>query len=316
MEIDPAEWRRHQRYLLAVAYRLLGSLTDAEDAVQEAYLRLASAEGTDINDVRSWLATVVSRICLDQLRSARVRRESYVGPWLPEPLVGDTLAPAPPELGPADRVTLSESVHMAMLIVLENLSPAERTAFILHDVFGLDFPQIGQVVGRSARACRQLAFRARQHVRAHAPHTDVDAGELDRIVSAFHAAARTGDIDTLTSLLHPDVVMRSDGGGKAPAALHPVHGATAVARLVAGLTARRDTGLIVRMVPVNGEPGFLLKQDNAVAGVGVVTTANGQITAIDLIVNPDKLSHIDPSSETSRLLWAAEPASPGNIPPP
>src|SRR6266516_1863804 len=166
MDVDPAEWRRHQRYLLAVAYRLLGSLTEAEDAVQEAYLRLAGAEATDVGDLRAWLSTVVSRICLDQLRSARARRESYVGPWLPEPLVGDALAPDPPEPDPAERVTLAESVHMAMLIVLETLSPAERVAFVLHDVFGLSFAQTGRVVGRTPGACRQLASRARRDVRA------------------------------------------------------------------------------------------------------------------------------------------------------
>jgi RNA polymerase sigma-70 factor (ECF subfamily) len=165
MDVDPAEWRRHQRYLLAVAYRLQGSLTDAEDAVQEAYLRLADAKVTEVGDMRAWLSTVVSRICLDQLRSARARRESYVGPWLPEPLVGDALAPESPEPDPAERVTLAESVHMAMLIVLESLSPAERTAFVLHDVFGLSFAEIGRVVGRTPGACRQLASRARHAVR-------------------------------------------------------------------------------------------------------------------------------------------------------
>jgi len=309
MDVDPAEWRRHQRYLLAVAYRLLGSLTEAEDAVQEAYLRLAGAEATDVGDLRAWLSTVVSRICLDQLRSARARRESYVGPWLPEPLVGDALAPDPPESDPAERVTLAESVHMAVLIVLETLSPAERVAFVLHDVFGLSFAQIGRVVGRTPGACRQLASRARRDVRARAPQVDVDAGELERIVSAFHAAARTGDIDTLIGLLDPDVVLRSDGGGQAPAALRPVHGADQVARLVAGLTARRDTGLTVATVGVNAAPGFLLKQGDTVVGVGVVGTAGGRITAIDLVVNPDKLRRIDPATDTSRPRWSIPPAS-------
>jgi RNA polymerase sigma-70 factor (ECF subfamily) len=208
---------------------------------------------------------------------------------------------------PADRVTLAESVHMAMLIVLESLSPAERTAFVLHDVFGLSFAEIGRVLGRTPGACRQLASRARHDVRAHAPQVEVDAGELERIVAAFHAAARTGDIDTLVGLLDPDVVLRSDGGGQVPAALRPVHGADQVARLVAGLTARRDAGLTVAVVAVNGEPGFLLKRDNAIAGVGVVSTAAGRISGIDLIVNPDKLRRIDPATDTSRPPWTVPP---------
>lgn len=160
MDIDPEEWQSHRRYLQAVAYRLLGSVADAEDAVGAAYLRRRRAQVAEVADVRAWLRTVVSRICLDQLRAARARRESYVGTWLPEPLVG---ADAQPD--PGDRIALVESVQTAMLIVLESLSPAERTAFVLHDVFGMSFDEIGEVVGRSAAACRQLASRAQARAR-------------------------------------------------------------------------------------------------------------------------------------------------------
>ena len=252
MDIDAEEWQEHRSYLLAVAYRLLGSVSDAEDAVQEAYLRLRRHDATDIAEVRAWLTTVVSRICLDQLRSARAQRESYVGPWLPEPLVGVETVP-----DPADRVTLNESVQTAMLIVLESLTPAERTAFILHDVFGVSFNDVAEVVGRSASACRQLASRARAHVRSRTPRFDVSMNERDRVVSAFLAATGHGDLDALVRVLDPEVVFRSDGGGVVPAARRVVHGPNQVAQLLLGL-ARLYSGSSLRITPVNAGPGIIL----------------------------------------------------------
>lgn len=286
MQIDPQEWQEHRSYLLAVAYRLLGSVTDAEDAVQEAYLRLRRYEADDIAETRAWLTTVVSRICLDQLRSARAQRESYVGPWLPEPLVGPDAQP-----DPADRAVLTESVQMAVLVVLESLSPAERTAFVLHDVFGLTFGEIAEVVGRSAAACRQLASRARAHVRSRSPRFEVGPGEHERVLSAFLAATGSGDLDGLVRVLDPDVVFRTDGGGAVPAARRPVHGQEAVARLLLGL-ARRYAGAELRITPVNGAPGVVMEKDGQVLAVAVLTVAGSRVIAVDTVVNPVKLRRL------------------------
>jgi RNA polymerase sigma-70 factor, ECF subfamily len=300
MEIHPEVWQQHQRYLIGVAYRLLGSVAEAEDAVQEAYLRLRRAkEPADggITDLRSWLTTVVSRICIDQLRSARVRRESYVGTWLPEPLVGPVGV-----ADPADRVTMDESVHMAMLVVLETLTPAERTAFILHDVFGLEFSQVAEAVGRSEVACRQLASRARRRVRGGTARFDVRKEEYARVVTAFLEAARHGNLDDLIELLAADVVMRSDGGGVVPAARWPVHGAERVGKLLLGLT-RLYRGARIRMVAVNGLPGFVAERDGAVLSVASITVVDGRITSIDTVNNPEKLRHVRPGQPASDAEW-------------
>lgn len=288
MDIDQAEWQRHQRYLLAVAYRLLGSVADAEDAVQESYLRLRREGVTDVAEVRAWLTTVVSRICLDQLRSARVQRETYIGSWLPEPLLSTEAA-----LDPADRITLTDSVQTAMLLVLEALTPAERTAFVLHDVFRISFDEIADTVGRSPAACRQLASRARTQVRNQAPRFAVTAAERDQVVSAFLAATTRGDLDALVRLLDPDVVFRSDGGGIVRSTLRPVYGADKVARLLIGLApGYRTTSLQVAVV--NDEPGIVIRQGNSVIAVATVTTSPTQVTAVNVVLNPDKLRHLQP----------------------
>ncbi|HMG26134.1 MAG TPA: RNA polymerase sigma factor SigJ, partial [Acidimicrobiia bacterium] len=222
-------WRDHRQRLMDVAYRMLGSVSDAEDVVQEAYARLVRHGVDGIDDVRGWLVTVASRLCLDQLRSAASRRTSYVGPWLPEPVVDF------PSLGanPADRVTLDDSVRMALLVVLEQLSPAERTAFVLHDVFQMSFDEIASIVGRSPAAVRQLASRARRHVRAEAepPRFRADLDEQRRLAEQFAAAATGGNLAALLEVLDPDVVGDADSGGLVPGApQHPVVGRDAVAR--------------------------------------------------------------------------------------
>jgi len=202
-DAQAAEFERHRTYLTGVAYRMLGTITDAEDAVQEAYLRFARQDAAP-RDVRAWLTTTVARICLDELGSARARRETYVGPWLPEPVVG-----APPGLDPADRVTLDESVSLAMLVVLESLSPAERTAFILREVLGLPYREVAQIVGRAEAACRQLVTRARSHVERHAPRFDVDRGQHADAVRAFRTACSRGSVGELV----PDDRGRPDRTG-------------------------------------------------------------------------------------------------------
>ncbi|MEW9529932.1 RNA polymerase sigma factor SigJ [Microbispora sp. NPDC049125] len=291
-----AEFHALRPRLIGVAYGLLGSVDEAEDVVQDAWLRLRAATAGDgdegapekIGDVTAWLVVTVSRLALDVLRSARHRREEYVGPWLPEPILADPALTVP---DPADRVTLDESMSMAMLVVMESLSPAERTAFVLHDVFGLPFTQVGEVVGRSPAACRQLAARARAHLASRAPRFDVDPAEHRRVVSAFARASVGDDLGALLALLDPDVVMRSDGGGVVTAARRPVHGALKVARLLLGIR-RFGTS---RMVPatVNGRPGLLrYRGDDRLTAVIGLTVAGGRITAIDMIVNPDKLAKV------------------------
>ena len=212
------EFERHRPYLRAVAYRMLGSVTEAEDALQESWLRLDRNPPREGDDLRPWLTTVVGRICLDMLRSRRSRREGYAGSWLPEPVVADG--------SPEDEAILADAVGLALLVVLETLTPAERLAFVLHDVFALPFDQIAGVVDRSPAAARQLASRARRRVQAARAEPDADLTVQRRVVEAFLAAARAGEFDALLSLLDPDVVLRTDGGGHGPLARPPVVGAT------------------------------------------------------------------------------------------
>jgi len=286
-----AEFERHRGHLTAVAYRMLGTLADAEDAVQEAYLRFARTDIGALRDVRAWLTTTVARISLDHLGSARARRESYVGPWLPEPAVGTVGNFAAAPLGPEDKVTLDESVSMAMLVLLEALSPAERTAFILHDVLGVPYDEIASIVGRSEAACRQLVARARAHVREGAPRFTPNRGQHANAVDAFLQACTRGSVEELVTVLDPDVVLRSDGGGRVPGvALHPVAGADKVARLLLGVAARHEAA--ARCGTVNGSPGLIFEADGDVVGVMGFTVADTRITEIDFVVNPDKLRRI------------------------
>ncbi|SDR32058.1 RNA polymerase sigma-70 factor, ECF subfamily [Thermostaphylospora chromogena] len=295
-----AEFEAVRPRLTAVAYGLLGSVDEAEDVVQDAWLRLRRAHeaGQEIDDVAGWLVVTVSRLGIDVLRSARARREQYVGPWLPEPVVTGTPDPLTASVGPgtddpADRVTLDESINMALLVVLESLSPAERTAFVLHDVFGLSFTEVAAAVGRTPAACRQLAARARKHVSARAPRFEVDGTEHRRVVDAFSRACVEGDIDALLALLDPDVVLRSDGGGLVRAARRPILGAMRVARFLVGVHRRFADGSS-RLVPatVNGGSGLLRIREGRVTGVYSLTVSEGRITEVHLVMNPEKLRRI------------------------
>ena len=231
MELSDQEWSAQRRYLFAVAYRMLGSAADAEDAVQDTWLRVRAASPGEVTDLRAWLTTVVSRLCLDQLKSARVRRESYVGSWLPEPLVDYDDS----EL--TDRLETAELLRLPALLLLEQLSPAERVAFVLHDGFGMDYDRLGAVLSRAPNACRQLVSRGRRALAAErTAGRTTDPAEVDRIISAVVEASRSGDVAALVEVLHPEIVLRSDGGGVVRAALRPVVGADKVARLLVGLT--------------------------------------------------------------------------------
>ena len=272
--------------LLRVAYATVGSLADAEDCVQEAWLRLRrNPDAAQIRDLRAWLTTTVSRIALDTLGSARARRERYVGPWLPEPLVEDL-----DSRDPADRVTLDESVSMALLVVLERLSAPERTAFLLHDVFSLSFEEVARVVGRSPAAVRQLASRARRHVERGRPRFPPTQAEQREVVAAFAAACQAGDLEHLVALLDPDVVWRGDGGGKVAASHRVVRGARNVGHQLLALAQRPPRG--VRMAMVNGAPGLVLRDADGVLTVVAFTVDAGRVVAIDAVRNPDKLATV------------------------
>jgi RNA polymerase sigma-70 factor (ECF subfamily) len=292
-----AEYTRIRPRLLRAAYALLGTWADAEDVVADSWLRLAAADQRDpVADVEAWAVVAVSRRALDVLRSARVQREAYVGPWLPEPLVErlpgpDALTASADLADPADRVTLDESVSYALMVVLETLTPAERTAFVLHDLFGVPFTEVAGVVGRGPAAVRQLATRARAHVRAGAPRMTVSSGEHQDTVDAFFRAAAGGDIAGLVAVLDPDVVVTSDGGGQAQAARRPVRGAERAARFLVGVAAKiRDDQRVVPMT-VNGGPGLaLVDPDGTASLVGALTVAEGRILRVDLLVAPAKLA--------------------------
>jgi RNA polymerase sigma factor (sigma-70 family) len=269
-----------RRQLLNVAYRLLGSLADAEDVVQEAYARwyaLDQGQRDEILVPAAWLTTVTSRICLDLLGSARVRRERYVGEWIPEPL---------PDGDPAERVTLDESVNMAFLVVLENMTPAERVAFVLHDVFRYSFAEVAEIVGRSPGACRQLATSARRRIREARVGTE-SRQRLAGVVRAFARAWAARDIAALVGLLDPQATAVSDGGGIVPAALEPITGAGRIAEGLAEIMRLAELVLHERMV--NGQPGLVAELDNETSTVMAFEISGDRITRIWAVRNPEKL---------------------------
>ncbi|WP_432534107.1 RNA polymerase sigma factor SigJ [Kineococcus arenarius] len=284
-------WTRQRARLTGVAYAVLGSRAEAEDVVADCWLRLVAADGAErVRDVEAWATVAVARRALDVLRSARSRRESYVGPWLPEPLLTDD-----PGGDPADRVALDERVSYALMVVLETLTPAERTAWVLHELFGVPFADVARAVGRSPAAVRQLASRARAHVAAGAGRVEVDPGEHRRVTAAFLAATAGGDLGALLALLDPAVVLTSDGGGVVSAARRSVHGADRVARFLAGLARKRLDGATVRVVGVNGGPGFAVADASGTVLVGALTVVSGTVRRIDLVLNPAKLPAAPPA---------------------
>jgi RNA polymerase sigma factor (sigma-70 family) len=277
------EFEAHRRHLQAVAYRMLGSSSEAEDAVQEAWLRLSRSNTSAVENMGGWLTTVVARVCLDMLRSRRARREDYVGSWLPEPVVGI-------ENGPEDEAVLADSVGLALLVVLDTLTPAERLAFVLHDMFGMPFEEIAPIVDRSETAARQLASRARRRVRGATPATDPDLREQRRVIDAFLAASREGDFEALLEVLDPDVVFRVDAGGVPPRARPPVEGAAAVAAQI--LERGSPFARFARPAIVNGNAGVVVvPRKRPVAVVGFVV-ADGRIAEIDVIADPAKLRRL------------------------
>jgi RNA polymerase sigma-70 factor, ECF subfamily len=283
-----ATFEAHRRHLMGLAYRMLGSLAEAEDTVQEAYLRWHGAEAAGIDHPRAFLSKVVTRLCLDHLKSARVRRESYVGPWLPEPVL-DTAA--------FDAESASEYAHdlsVALMLTLERLSPLERATFLLHDVFDLPFDEIAEAVGRDAAACRQLAARARTHVRAARPRFTPSPDEGARLADAFRRAVRTGDVGAMTQLLTEDAVLYTDGGGKRLAALNPIQGADKIARFFAGVVGKTPEleAWRVKSAQINGLPGFIYAEPDGALQTAAFDIRDGRIAAIYVVVNPEKLSRV------------------------
>jgi len=289
------EFEELRSLLFAIAYRILGSVTEAEDAVQETWLRY-EASSTQPTSTKAFLSAVVTRISIDVLRSARVRREAYVGPWFPEPLLTD------PYEDPARSAELADSASMAALLLLEQLTPLERSVFVLREVFGFGFREIAAAVGRSEPACRQLAVRARRHMEVGRRRFEADRRERDELAARFFAALRDGDVDGLRQLLAADVSMVGDGGGKAPALPRSVVGADNVARVLASIfpvLAKIEASMEPR--ELNRQPGVIIRDhDGKVVGTMTLDVLDGQIQTIRSVANPDKLRHLGPVADA----WA------------
>ena len=284
----------------AIAYRMLGSVSEAEDVVQEAFLRLHRRlrEGERLESLRAYLSTVVTRLCIDQLRSARARRERYVGEWLPEPLL------ASDDADPARHAEVADSLSLAFMVLLESLSPEQRAAFLLREVFDYPYDQIARIVGTSEDNTRQLVTRARRHVQERRPRFEASRERREALAQRFFAAAVDGELAALEELLAHDVVLHGDGGGKAPALAHPVHGRAKVARTLLAWfrAAARIGGVSLRAAEVNGQPGaLLLDPEGRLVTVLAVDVADGQVQAIRSIVNPDKLRHLGPTANLGQL---------------
>jgi len=276
----------------AIAYRMLGGVADAEDIAQEALLRLHREleSGRHIDSPGGYLATVTTRLAIDHLRSARVRREQYPGEWLPEPLVRTE------DDDPAYRAEIADSLSLAFLVLLETLSPEQRAALLLHDVFGYGYDEIGEIVGKSGENARQLASRARKHVEARRPRFESTREQRDELARRFFAAAQDGDVATLETLLAHDVELHGDGGGKAPALAHSVQGRSRVAKILLNWVRQgsRIPGFRLEPTEVNGQPGALIRDgDGRVFSVLALDIAAGQISALHSVVNPDKLRHLE-----------------------
>jgi RNA polymerase sigma-70 factor (ECF subfamily) len=291
---DPSTaFDRHRRLMFGVAYQMLGSVADAEDVVQDAWLRWSAADRRDVADVRAYLVQVTTRLALDRLGSARARRESYVGPWLPEPLLtgGSAVTSGPRAPEPEEAAELGERVSLALLVVLETLSPAERAVFVLREVFGLPVAEVARVLDRTGAAVRQMAHRAREHVRARQPRFPTDPQLQREVTERFLAAVAGGDIDALLSALAPDVVLVSDGGGRTKAALRPITGADKVARWLVAIAQQGavDPDVRVELADVNGSPAIVGWSGSAPFGSISLVVDAGRIQQVLVVVNPAKL---------------------------
>jgi RNA polymerase sigma-70 factor, ECF subfamily len=286
--------------LFSIAYRMLGSVSEAEDIVQEAFLRFhrASGEGVEIDSPKAYLSAVTTRLSIDHLRSARARRERYVGEWLPEPLLTDAAPDA------AQAAETADSLSLAFLVLLESLTPVERAVFLLREVFAYGYDEIAGVVGKSEENCRQLALRARRQVEVRRPRFEASRRQREELARRFFAATEEGDTEGLLELLAADVVVYGDGGGRAPSWPRPIYGRERVARLFAGLGAQaRGLGVHSRAVEVNGQPGAVfLDSEGRLTNVISLDIADGLVQAVRSIINPEKLGHLGPVADVRALL--------------
>jgi len=287
--------------IFSIAYRMLGSVAEAEDVVQETFLRYhrAVSEGAEVDSAKAYLSAVATRLSIDHLRSARARRESYVGEWLPEPLLTDAAAP-----DPADHAEQADSLSLAFLLLLERLSPVERAVFLLHDVFGYGYDEISEIVGKSEDNCRQLALRARRHIDEEKPRFEASRRERERLAARFFAAVGGGDLEGLLDLLAGDVVVYGDSGGTRPSWPHPIAGRERVGRLLIGLGRQmRELGVTVEAAEVNGQPGAVVVDgDGRLVNVFALDIADGVVQTVRSIINPAKLGHLGPLADVRGLL--------------
>jgi RNA polymerase sigma factor (sigma-70 family) len=290
--VDESEWlaerfEEYRKHLRAVAYRMLGSLAEADDAVQEAWIRLSRSDTRSVENLGGWLTTVVARVCLTMLQSRKSRREEPLDAHVPDPVVSDENW-----IDPEDEALLADSVGLAMLVVLETLTPAERLAFVLHDMFDVPFDEIAPIVGRSSTAARQLASRARRRVKGLAPVPDPDLDRQREVAAAFLAAVRSGDFDALVAVLDPDVVLRADAGAALETTTRVIHGAETVAR--GAIAFSRTFAGLVRPVLVNGAPGFVARRpDGRPFSVLGLTIAGGKVVEMDILADPERLAQLD-----------------------
>jgi RNA polymerase sigma-70 factor, ECF subfamily len=294
--VDDVDFEQYRPLLFSIAYRMLSSVADAEDVVQEAYLRFHNATA-EIESPKAYLSAITTRLCIDQLRSARVRREEYVGAWLPEPLLTD-------DADPVRVVADADSLSMAFLLVLERLSPVERAVFLLHDVFGYDYREVAPIVDRTADNCRQIGVRARRHVSAEAPRFEASRRERDEIAQRFLAAFTDGDVDGLVAVLSADVVVQGDAGGHKPSWPNAIAGRDKVSRLLAAVgNDIRALHLEVRPTEVNGQPGATIHApDGGLINVIMLDIADGVVQAMRSVINPDKLGHLGRLADRDQLL--------------
>lgn len=285
--------------LFALAYRMLGSASEAEDVLQEAWLRWSQSKGL-INPA-AWLTTVVTRLCLDLLGSARVRRETYVGPWLPEPLV-DSVD------GPEQAAELADSVSLAFLVLLEELSPSQRAALLLREVFHYDYDEVAEILERTPASCRQLVSRARDHLESRRTRFTADRDRAQELTKVFLLACQTGDLASVTAMLAADAFLVTDGGGKVSAARRPVLGADRVARFLIGVVAKDAAGAGYVQATVNGEPGVVIVIDGVVITVVAVELLGDLVTAVRIVSNPDKLASVDPPTAGHPSTWSMRSA--------
>lgn len=286
-EIRDMDFEAHRGMLKGLAYRMLGTVSEAEDVVQDAYLRWHNTDQARVENPRAYLSTVVSRLCLDRWKDVRRHRETYIGPWLPEPLIEEQATQPQEE-------DLAHDVSVALMLALERLSPLERAAFLLHDVFDMEFSQVARALNRSEAACRQLAKRARGNVLKARPRFDVAPEESERIAEAFFQASRAGDTATLSSLLAEGAVLHTDGGGVRSAALRLIHGADKVCRFFAGIALKKrgEPPRWARQVSINGMPGWLTIEADGLPQTTTLAIVNGRITDIYVMRNPHKMDHL------------------------